>query len=52
MPIVVHTVLSLCLQDFPQDMEYHCAKQPRRRAGMFVALYVGAGVMAYIGVYL
>lgn len=47
----VVTVL-LCLQDFPQDMENHCAKQPRRRAGMFLALYVGAGVMAYIGVYL
>jgi len=53
--ILLYIGFVLLLKDFPADMKKHCNDSPYRdymRAGMFLSLWTGAGVMAYIGKYL
>jgi solute carrier family 39 (zinc transporter), member 1/2/3 len=53
--ILLYIGFSLLFHDFPEDMEEHCAGKERetaRRTGMFLALWFGAGIMAFIGRYL
>ena len=53
--ILLYIGFSLLLKDFPEDMEKYCAGKKHERAmriAMFVALWLGAGLMAYIGKYL
>lgn len=53
--ILLYIGYSLLLKDFPEDIELHCRGKKRehlRRYAMFVSLWIGAGVMAFIGKYL
>eukprot|EP00026_Physarum_polycephalum_P008541 Phypoly_transcript_08629.p1 GENE.Phypoly_transcript_08629~~Phypoly_transcript_08629.p1 ORF type:complete len:358 (+),score=51.76 Phypoly_transcript_08629:402-1475(+) len=53
--ILVYIGYVLLLKDFPEDMEKHCKGHKHEnvmRAAMFVALWAGAGLMAFIGKYL
>ena len=50
--ILIYIGLVLLLRDFPEDMQRFCRDDWRRKAGMFVALYIGAGLMSFIGKYL
>ena len=50
--ILLYIGLMLLLKDFPEDVQKHCAGNKWKKLGMFVALWTGAGVMAYIGKYL
>lgn len=53
--ILLYIGYSLLLKDFPEDMETHCRgkkKEHFMRYGMFVSVWIGAGVMAFIGKYL
>lgn len=53
--ILLYIGYSLLLKDFSEDMELHCQGKKRehlKRYGMFFALWIGAGVMAFIGKYL
>jgi len=53
--ILLYIGYSLLLKDFPEDMERHCRGHPMEkymRASMFIALWIGAGLMAFIGKYL
>jgi zinc transporter 1/2/3 len=53
--ILLYIGFILLLKDFPEDTKRFCEKRPDdllRRAGLFSALWVGAGVMAFIGRYL
>lgn len=52
--ILLYIGLVLLLKDFPEDMKKHCQGHKYeyyRRALMFVALYIGVGLMAFIGKY-
>ena len=60
--ILIYIGLVLLLRDFPEDMQRFCNHSPRkywiltgnhwRRLGMFAGLYLGAGLMSFIGKYL
>jgi len=53
--ILLYIGYMLLLKDFPEDMEKHCTgkeSEEAKRAGMFFALWLGAGLMAFIGKYL
>jgi len=53
--ILLYIGFVLLLKDFPADMKKHCNDSPYRdymRAGMFLSLWTGAGIMAFIGKYL
>ena len=50
--ILIYIGLVLLLRDFPEDMQRFCKGDWRRMAGMFVFLYIGAGLMSFIGKYL
>ena len=50
--ILIYIGLVLLLRDFPEDMQRYCKGDWRRKAGMFVFLYIGAGLMSFIGKYL
>jgi len=53
--ILLYIGYVLLIKDFPEDMKQHCNDKPLKnymRAGMFFALWTGAGVMAFIGKYL
>ena len=53
--LLLYVGFQLLLIDFPEDMAVLCSSHPqrnRRRAGMFVALWTGAGFMALLGKYL
>ncbi|EFA84409.1 zinc/iron permease [Heterostelium album PN500] len=53
--ILLYIGFSMLLKDFPEDMNLHCKEKKHeqlRKAGMFAALWVGSGLMAYIGRYL
>ena len=53
--ILLYIGFALLFHDFPEDMDAHCegnAHDGWRRFGMFVCLWVGAGLMAFIGRYL
>ena len=50
--ILIYIGLVLLLRDFPEDMQRFCKGDWRRIAGMFVFLYIGAGLMSFIGKYL
>jgi len=53
--ILLYIGFMLLFKDFPEDMEKHCRGHPNEkymRAAMFVCLWLGAGLMAYIGKYL
>jgi len=53
--ILLYIGFILLLKDFPEDMKRYCNDSPNKnlmRAGMFWALWTGAGLMAFIGKYL
>ena len=52
--ILLYTGFTFLLQDFPSDMELYCRGKYRRlmKAGMFIFLWVFAGLMALIGMFL
>jgi hypothetical protein len=53
--ILLYLGFSLLLHDFGEDMEIHCQGQPRelvRRLGMFTSMWLGAAIMAVLGLYL
>ena len=53
--ILLYIGYYLLLKDFPEDMEHHCLGKKHEtwmRLGMFFALWVGAGLMAFLGNYL
>jgi zinc transporter 1/2/3 len=52
--ILLYTGLSLLVVDFPRDVAQFCKGKYRwlMHLGMFLALWVGAGVLAFIGRYL
>jgi zinc transporter ZupT len=50
--ILLYIGLVLLINDFPKDMKKYCKKSPFLKFGMFVALWTGAGLLAYIGKYL
>ena len=50
--ILIYIGLVLLLKDFPEDMIKFCGNNNYKKAGMFGALYLGAGLMAFIGKYL
>jgi len=50
--ILLHIGLSLLINDFREDVKVHCKGDPKRRNLMFISLWIGAGLMAYIGKYL
>ncbi len=52
--ILLYTGFVLLLTDFPRDMLLHCTGRYKRakQAGMFVALWTGAGILAFLGKYL
>ena len=55
--ILLFLGFGLLFNDFPSDMVKHCDRScvsypALRRAGMFTCLWIGAGVMAFIGKYL
>eukprot|EP01110_Echinostelium_bisporum_P011324 TRINITY_DN5116_c0_g1_i2.p1 TRINITY_DN5116_c0_g1~~TRINITY_DN5116_c0_g1_i2.p1 ORF type:complete len:254 (+),score=100.85 TRINITY_DN5116_c0_g1_i2:824-1585(+) len=50
--ILIYIGAQLLLQDFPEDLETHCAGKPRaflRKMGMFAGLWFGVAIMALIG---
>jgi len=50
--ILLYIGLLLLLKDFPEDLKEYCGSNKYKKMGMFFALYVGAGLMAFIGKYL
>jgi len=53
--ILIYIGYSLILIDFPRDLLQHCHGKPHeklKQAGMFIFLWLGAGIMAFIGKYL
>ena len=60
--ILIYIGLVLLLKDFPEDMQRFCNNKPKkywimtgnnwRKLGMFAGLYLGAGLMSFIGKYL
>ena len=53
--ILLYIGFALLFHDFPEDMETVCqgnAHDTARRVGMFLCLWIGAGLMAFIGRYL
>ena len=53
--LLMYLGFSLIFLDFPADMRKFCAGKPNElamRGGMFCALWLGAGLMAFIGKYL
>jgi zinc transporter 1/2/3 len=52
--ILLYTGFTFLLLDFPSDMELYCRGQYGRlmKAGMFIFLWVFAGMMALIGMFL
>ena len=50
--ILLYIGLVLLLRDFPEDMQRYCKGSHWRMFGMFAALYLGAGLMSFIGKYL
>jgi zinc transporter 1/2/3 len=52
--ILLYTGFTFLLQDFPSDMELYCRGKHGRlmKAGMFIFLWVFAGLMALIGMFL
>jgi zinc transporter 1/2/3 len=53
--LLFYVGFQLLLIDFPEELNAHCKGKPYqhwRRAGMFAALWMGAGFMAFIGKYL
>ena len=53
--ILLYIGFDLLFHDFPEDMEANCADRSHetlRRCGLFFALWIGAGAMAFLGRYL
>ena len=53
--ILIYIGFTLLVVDFPSDLRKHCANKPRSallKSLMFACLWVGAGLMAFIGKYL
>jgi zinc transporter 1/2/3 len=53
--ILIYIGYTLLLKDFPEDMERYCKGhkyEQYMRGAMFIALWIGAGLMAFIGKYL
>ena len=53
--LLLYVGFQLLFFDFREDVKKYCRSSPRKnwmRAGLFVALWTGAGFMAYIGKYL
>ncbi len=52
--ILLYTGFTLLQTDFPRDMEAHCTGRYRRlkQAAMFAALWIAAGILAFLGRYL
>ena len=53
--ILIYLGYSLLLHDFPRDMARHCKGKNHSnylKAGMFATLWLGGGLMAFIGKYL
>ncbi|GAM19782.1 hypothetical protein SAMD00019534_029570 [Acytostelium subglobosum LB1] len=53
--VLLYIGFCLLLKDFPEDVEKHCKDrkyEPLMKAGMFWAMWIGAGILAFIGRYL
>eukprot|EP01112_Ceratiomyxa_fruticulosa_P020889 TRINITY_DN7241_c0_g1_i1.p1 TRINITY_DN7241_c0_g1~~TRINITY_DN7241_c0_g1_i1.p1 ORF type:complete len:346 (+),score=44.28 TRINITY_DN7241_c0_g1_i1:190-1227(+) len=50
--ILLYIGLNLLLKDFSEELKKYAKDDSYRRFGMFFALYIGGGLMAFIGKYL